>query len=582
MSRRASRGYMLIAILAAFSLMLAACSQPAAPAKPAESKPAESKPAAAATTAPAAPAAASPAAGSASPAAGAAASPAAAAPAAAVPAPAAKVQSSGAATAKAPANKTELVIASPSDISKLDPHMSTSFQDIIITFNLYDNLTARDPDLKLIPRLATEWKATSDTVWEFKLRPNVKFHDGTPLTSADVKFSIERTYDPNAKTLVSTIFGTVEKVDAPDPLTVIFTTKQPDPLLPARLGFYGGQIMPKAYFEQVGADEFNAKPIGSGVVKFKEWVKDDRLVLDANKEYWGGAPDFERVTLRPIPENQPRMAALLSGQADMALKLIPDQVDQLKSNDKARAEGALYAGLYVLGVNSKVPPLDNPKVKEALSLAIDRDGILKALWRGQGVPPNGFIAPGDTVGYDANRKPFEFNVDKAKALLAEAGYKGEEIVIESSTVLGNDRQMSEAIIEMWKNVGVNAKMEIIEGSVRAQKNREKTFKGLWWSDPTSTLQDPDGMMYRLLSPGGPMDYWREAEWDKLGLEARFSMDPQARDAAYKRMNDIMSVYYPWLPVIVPTESHGVASYINWRSNPNQTMELRKDVFSFNR
>jgi ABC-type transport system substrate-binding protein len=90
------------------------------------------------------------------------------------------------------------------------------------------------------------------------------------------------------------------------------------------------------------------------------------------------------------------------------------------------------------------------------------------------------------------------------------------------------------------------------------------------------------MMYRLLSPGGPMDYWREAEWDKLGLEARFSMDPKARDAAYKRMNDIMSVQYPWLPVIVPTESHGVASYINWRSNPNQTMELRKNVFSFNR
>ena len=167
-------------------------------------------------------------------------------------------------------------------------------------------------------------------------------------------------------------------------MTVVFTTKQPDPLLPARLAFYGGQIIPKAYFEKVGADEFNAKPIGSGVVKFKEWVKDDRLVLDANKEYWGGAPDFEKVTLKPIPENQPRMAALLSGQADMALKLIPDQVDQLKTNEKARAEGAFYAGLYVLGVNSKAPPLDNPKVKQALSLAIDRDGIVKALWQGPG------------------------------------------------------------------------------------------------------------------------------------------------------------------------------------------------------
>jgi len=271
---------------------------------------------------------------------------------------------------------------------------------------------------------------------------------------------------------------------------VVFTTRQPDPLLPSRLAFYGGQIIPKAYFEKVGPDEFNAKPIGSGPIKFKEWVKDDHLSFDANKEYWGGAPDFEKFTLKPIPENQPRMAALLSGSVDMALKLIPDQVEQLKNNDKARAEGAFYAGLYVLGVNSKVPPLDNPKVKQALSLAIDRDGIVKALWRGQGAVPNGFIASGDSF-YDPGRKPFEYSVDKAKALLAEAGYKNEEIVIESSTVIGNDRQMSEAIVEMWKKAGVNAKIEIIEGSVRAQKNRERSFKGLWWSDPTSTLRlDP--------------------------------------------------------------------------------------------
>jgi peptide/nickel transport system substrate-binding protein len=176
--------------------------------------------------------------------------------------------------------------------------MSTSFQDAIISFNLYDTLTSRDRDLKLIPRLATEWKATSDKTWEFKLRPNVKFHDGSDLTSADVKFSIERTYDPNAKTLVA----------------VVFTTRQPDPLRPSRLALYGGQIIPKAYFEQVGPDEFNAKPVGSGVVKFNQRANDDRPVLDASKEYWGGAPDFEKVTLRPIPENQSRWPPFWRGR----------------------------------------------------------------------------------------------------------------------------------------------------------------------------------------------------------------------------------------------------------------------------
>ena len=128
--------------------------------------------------------------------------------------------------------------------------MSTSFKDVIISFNLYDNLTSRDPDLKLIPRLATEWKATSDTRWEFKLRPNVKFHNGDPLTSADVKFSIERTYDPAAKTLRGTVFTRSRRSRRPIRLTVVFMTKQPDPLLPARLAFYGGQILPEGVLRE--------------------------------------------------------------------------------------------------------------------------------------------------------------------------------------------------------------------------------------------------------------------------------------------------------------------------------------------
>ena len=554
MSRRPVRGYLVAAIVTAFSLALAACSQPAPPAAPTGSGPFATRSAA----------------------------PVSSTPNQVEPKPASSTPAAPAqATSKAPAGKTGLVIATPADISKLDPHLSTSFHDIVVTFNLFDTLTARDPDLKLIPRLATEWKATGDKTWEFKLRPNVTFHNGDPLTSVDVKFSIERTYDPNARTLVATVFTTIEKIDAPDPLTVVFTTKQPDPLLPSRLAFYGGQIIPKAYFEKVGPDQFNARPIGSGPVKFIEWVKDSHLALEANKEYWGGAPDFDQVTFKPIPENQPRLAALLSGQADLALKLIPDQVDQVENNEKARAEGAVYAGLYVLAVNSKVPPLDNPKVKQALSLAIDREAIVKGLWKGQGVVPNGFVAPGDTF-YDPSRKPFEFNPGKAKELLMEARYLGEEIFIESSTVVGNDRQMSEAVVEMWKQVGVNARIELVEASVRAQKNRDRSFKGFFWSDPTSTLQDPDGMMYRLLGPGGPQDYWREYEWDRLGETARFTADPKQRGAAYRRMQEIMDVHLPWLPVIVPVESHGVASYVTWRANPNQTVELRREVLSVNR
>jgi peptide/nickel transport system substrate-binding protein len=479
--------------------------------------------------------------------------------------------------------KTELIVAQGGDVSKLDPHLSTGVQDITVTFNLYDNLTSRHPDGKLYPGLATEWKLVSPTMWQFRLRPGVKFHNGDPLTSADVKFSIERAMDPNVKgSLVRTVFTTVDRVEAPDAQTVNFITKQPDPLLPARLGFYAGQIMPKAYFEKLGPDEFNAKPIGSGPIKFVEWVKDDRVVLDANRDYWGGKIDADRVIFRPIPEVAPRIAALLRGEVDIITKIPPDHVDRVAKNPTTKAEGVLYGGLYVLGVNSKISPLDNPKVKQALSFAIDRDLIVKELWRGQGIVPSGPIAKGDNH-FDESLPPLKYDPNLAKQRLREGGYKGEEIVLETTSgLLSNDKAMSETIGAMWRDVGVNSKIEVIETSVRMQKNRDKSFKGVWWADPTSALGDPDGMMWRLLGPGGIMDYWRHPRFDELGNGARFSVDEKFRGQAYKEMTQLLLEYLPWIPVIQPVDSYGLQKYIDWKPNPNQAMEVRQFNFKFRR
>ena len=141
--------------------------------------------------------------------------------------------------------------------------------------------------------------------------------------------------------------------------------------------------------------------------------------------------------------------------------------------------------------------------------------------------------------------------------------------------VAQDKAMSEAIAAMWKDVGVNVKVEVIEYSVRAQKNREKSFKGVFWSDPTSTLGDPDGMMWRLLGPGGPQDYWREAKFDELGAAARFSVDEKFRGQAYKEMTKIFLENFPWLPVIQPYEDYGLQKYVEFTPNPNQQFELRR-------
>ena len=478
--------------------------------------------------------------------------------------------------------KKELITAQSGDVSKFDPHYSTSSNDVRVSFNLFDNLTSRHPDGKLYPGLATEWKLEGPTTWRFKLRQGVKFHNGDPLTSADVKYSIERTYDPAAKTMVATVFGTIEKIDAPDASTVVITTKKPDPLLAARLAFYGGQVVPKKYLESVGSDAFNAKPVGSGPVRFSSWVKDDRAVLEANPDYWGGKIDMDRWIMRPIPETAPRIAALLKGEVDAITQLPPDQEERVAGNASTRVAGALYAGLYVLAVNSKRPPLDNPLVKQALSLAIDRESIVKELWRGRGVVPNGPIAKGDNH-FDTSLPPLPYSPAEAKDRLKKAGYKGEEIFIETTVAyVSQDKAMAEAIAAMWKDVGVNVKVEVIEYSVRAQKNREKSFKGVFWSDPTSTLSDPDGMMWRLLGPGGPQDYWREAKFDELGNAARFSVDEKFRGQAYKEMTKIFLEHLPWLPVIQPYEDYGIQKYIDFTPNPNQQFEIRRFNFKFRR
>jgi peptide/nickel transport system substrate-binding protein len=498
----------------------------------------------------------------------------------------------GAAAAAAPAlgaraqaqttQKRELVVAQGGDISTFDPHISTSANDIRISFNIFDNLTSRHADGKLHPGLATEWKLQGQTTWMFKIRQGVKWHNGDPFSAADAKWSIERTYDPAHKTRTNTVFSTIDRIEAPDATTLVIHTKKPDPLLPARLAFYGGQIVSRKYFEQVGADGFGSKPMGTGPVKFVSWTKDDRLVLEANGDYWGGKPDFDRMVMRSVPEMAPRVAGLLKGETDIITQLPPDQGERVNANASTRVAGALYAGLYVIAVNSKVKPLDNPLVKQAMSLAIDRDLIVKELWRGRGIVPSGPIAKGDNH-FDPSLPPLKYDPKEARERLKKAGYKGEEVVIETTAAyMANDKPMAEAIVAMWRDAGINAKAEVVEYTVRAQKNRDKTFKGVWWSDPTSTLGDPDGMMWRLLAPGGPQDYWRHKRWDELGEAARFSVDEKFRAQAYKEMTAIVLEHFPWIPIVQPYEDYGLQKHVDWTPNPNQAFEVRRFNFKFKR
>src|SRR5262249_171490 len=155
------------------------------------------------------------------------------------------------------------------------------------------------------------------------------------------------------------------------------------------------------------------KPVGTGPLRFVSWTKDDKIVLDANPDYWGGKIDVDRVIVRAIPDLAPRVAALLKGEVDLITQLPPDHGERVAGNPGTRVLAALSAGLYVLAVNSKRPPLDNPLVKQALALAVDRDLIVKELWRGRGIVPSGPIAKGDNH-FDPSLPPLPYNPAQAR------------------------------------------------------------------------------------------------------------------------------------------------------------------------
>ena len=482
-------------------------------------------------------------------------------------------------------SKRELVVAQAFDVTSLDPHASTLSSDWRVAFNLFDTLVRRHADGTLHPALATTWTRTAPTTWQLGLRLDVRWHDGSRLTSADTKYSLDRTYDPGVKAariLGSWWTAAIERTEAPDPATLIIHTRWPDLLMPARLASCAGSIVPWAYIDRVGFKAFNERPIGSGPFRFVSRSKGDRCVLDANPDYWDGRVDVDRVVFRSVPDPERRADLLLRGAADLIVPLAPEDRARVAAGPSTRVAGVLYAGLYVLAVNVWVAPLSNPLIRQALSLAIDRESIVKELWHGRGVVPSGPIPRGDLL-HDPSRRPLAYDPGVARLRLKQAGYRGEAIHFETTAgMIANDRAMAEAITEMWEDVGVKVVLDVIDVDVRHRKNRQQAFKGLWWSDPTSIIRDPDGMMGRLLSPGQPHDYWRHDEFDRLAVAARRRGDERARAEAYREMTRIFLDENPWIVVLQPMEDYGLQRHVEFTPSPDQQFDLRRANFRMRR
>src|SRR6266481_8222613 len=300
----------------------------------------------------------------------------------------------------ASAQPAQITISQPAEATTMDPGRSTQVLTVNYFYNLYDALTRWDNSLRLQPGLATSWKNVNETTWEFTLRQGVKFHDGAPLTAEDVKATLERNLQPG-KTVVTPGFTTIEAVQIASPTVIRIITKKPDPLIAVRMAQMGSQILPARLTTDDGVKELARRPVGTGAYRFVEWVKDERLVMEANREWWGWdgkAPAIDRIVWKPIPDEFPRIVALERGDVDIITNVPPDRMKSIAEGRGTRLVTVPSTRVVALSTNSTQPPLSDKRVRQALAYALDVPALIKNLYAGMGKPYSGGVADTD-FGY---------------------------------------------------------------------------------------------------------------------------------------------------------------------------------------
>jgi len=476
------------------------------------------------------------------------------------------------------AEPTQITIVQPAEATTMDPGRSTQVLTVNYFYHLYDSLTRWDAALQLQPGLATSWRAVNDTTWEFTLRPGVKFHDGSPLTAEDVRATIERNLVPG-KTVVTAGFTTIESVQAATPKLVRVVTRKPDPLLPVRLAQMGSQILPARLTTDEGAKELARRPIGSGAYRFVEWVKDERLIMEANRDWWGWegrAPAIDRVLWRAIPDDFPRLVALEKGDADIVTSVPPDRIKSIAEGRNTRVVSVPSTRTVEFNINSTQPPLSDKRVRQALHYALDVPAIIRSLFAGLGRPLAGGLADTD-FGYNPALKPYPHDPARARALLTEAGSPGGiDVTLHAGMgTMVNDKQLLEVIADMWAKVGIRARMAMMEMGARQRMVNERALPagGLLLINVQSTLLDADGSLWRILHPTGLGGrYWVGSQpghrFHELMEQARYTLDPRKRKALYAEATQLFDDEKPWLELFQEVVVYGTSKRVTFHPRPD--------------
>ena len=438
-----------------------------------------------------------------------------------------------------------LVIGRTGDIDNLDPHVATAFQTIDALELMYDSLTELDADLNVQPALATDWEFNDDgTELTFHLREGVTFHDGDPMTSADVVASLERILDEATGAVVRTNLLSISEIAAPDDLTVVLTLSVPDATLPAALTDVNVAIMSDASLE---AGTVATEPNGTGPFTFVEWTQGESVELDAFEDYWGEGPFVDGILIRVVPEEQSMLAALQAGEVHLGVMGNPAVIEQV--GDPLVLERSTAMGYFPFFLNSERGPLQEKGVRQAISCAIDRQELIDTALLGEGVPTGPFVEgifateAFDGLPCDGTDR------DMARQLLSDAGF-ADGFSIETIIITGEN----DAAI----NIGQNLQAQLAEIGVDLQLQQLETnvYVDRWLAaDFDSALSengagpDPHHTYAKYFtSQGNFVDVSKlsSPDLDTLFADGQATTDPEARVPIYQEISRILLDESPWV------------------------------------
>jgi peptide/nickel transport system substrate-binding protein len=376
-----------------------------------------------------------------------------------------------------------LRVGNSTEPASLDPQYSTTGATQQASQQIFETIVGRDKNLRMVPSLAVSWKEVDSLTWELKLRQGVKFHDGKDFSAEDIVYSIKRIPRvPDSPSSYKRNVAAIKEVVAVDAYTVRILLKSPAPQLALDLSFI--YVLPATTPVEASIDDFNKGKyvIGTGPYKFVEWVRGDRLVVEKNPLYWGQKSSFDKVIFRPITNDPSRVAALLAGDVDIIDHVSPVDQERLRKDPRVNilskpAATMMYIHMdsnrdkspFVAGKDGKPldkNPLKDAKVREALSLAINREALVQRILNGAGEAAGQFVPEG-MVGYAPDLLPEPYDVDKAKRLLAEAGYpNGFSITLHApNDRYLNDEQVAQTVGQFFARVGLDVKVQALPYSV---------------------------------------------------------------------------------------------------------------------